>query len=574
MSSPVSIAIKEQGGALVARSLSQIDDRIARIGGTGARTGNALRSTLGRDIGFLTGNLGKLYALAGGLGLAAAVKRGESYIAALSELQVRAKLTTTDLRRLKEEIDATAEATKQTPEGLTQGLLAFTNKGGSLETARKSMAAIGAAAKATGEPSLERMAELAKVLTTELGLAPDKLKDALGLLYEMGRAPGAELQLKGENINALADLMKKGAVRGLSGMKGVQQMGGLYQFAGKLPGGPGESLGFVQMLSKRAQQLRQAGVKVFDKSGEMRSIPDIMLDVLRKIGGRREPLMKAFKGNDVALAFADAYDPKKRTWKSGSDVGKFWGVQGGGKDLDEAAKLRREGAGKPLYQKAAFKKWLDRNVQGVSADVLGFAGDNPLLAGGLLGGGVAGIKYLAPWLAKRVGGKGAGGAGAALGALAGGMPVRVMNWPASFGGSSGLPSGARELAPAALGGAAPGLIASIAAPAIIAMTVGAASAQKQIEIANQKMDEAEAKLSKALEAAGVVAGPARAGAHAFAEGAKDEAAVMLLGPASPIVRALEKLTATRELKEGSFNVTVKAPGLDKPEVQVSRGRKR
>lgn len=571
----VLLRVREDGAEAVGGKFGRLADRVDGVGRAGQRAGRSLKAMLSTDVGGLTGGMGRLYAVLGGVGLAAGAKRILDFNRGLALLKTEAGMTDGEVRRLKDGILSLSRSSGSLPSDILQAYNVFQDFGGQMGLARDIMADLAMLSNATGAPMAD-LANIAAGLGTNLKMGKGQIVDLLGLIRNLGR----EGQMSFKDISARLPLLIAGASSaGWKGAGGVKQMVAAHQVAAKSFGtGPDAAAraqvavdAMIRDLVKKADKIKAGtGINVLEGPAgakRLRDLPSLMTEIGAFTKGDPRLLSKIFE-DEARRGVAAFMGPGG---KISPDVARMFGVKGSRADIVEAHRAATTGVGALPHAAAKKQAQMEAALQGGGSDAMSFLAANPLAAGGAALGGYGAIKFLAPWLGKKLLGGGVPGAGGAGGALGGvGMPVRVMNWPPSLGGpSAGMPSGSRELAlgGAAKGGAAAatGVVGAALAAGMVGMAVGEGDARQKAAIANKALNDA------ARVTAGIInAGGGKADAVALAQKAKDETALTVLGPAAGLVAALEKLDRTMSAEPREVKIFTKG-GLDKSEVKASRG---
>lgn len=454
MSEGVKLRISEEGATATAAGLAKIEQQLKKIdtagqktstalekvGVKGKKTSSVLRDTLTRDVGALTGVMGKFWAIAGGVGAGAAYSSILSFRKQLNDIRVAGRLSEDQMTKLKNRMEEVGNALNMDDDaliGIATKSQALRNDFGTTLDSMKEIASIG---KAFGADLGETTA-FSTVLQKKFGLAKDELKDAAGLLEAMG-------VLNAEKMSTMTPLLKHGAALGYTGMRGVTNIGGTAALAQKF-GGMEEIDRFFSTFKSKSKLMSKAGINLFDKkTGETADVSSIMLQLMNKAGGSREKLYGFFGGRSrIVDAFVESYDPKKRQWKDQSDVQKFYNVKGNRSTIDEMLQLRGTGEGKSLENKKKIDKFVDTVVKDYGGKVLDYIEGNLTSVGVMLGAGLVAKKGFGLFKGISKGGGVGGKEGLASGVGGSGTPVFVVNWPGAgiggggLGGGAGLPTG-------------------------------------------------------------------------------------------------------------------------------------
>jgi hypothetical protein len=463
----VKLNISESGASLVAGKLGEVDKRLERLGGTAKRTGSTLRSALSKDIGAVTGAMGHLYTILGGAGFAAGAKSALDFKGKLSQLQIEARASTTEMKAIEDQVLKTASASGVMADEILEALTVFQNFGGVLKFGRDMMGEMVMLTKATGAP-MQEVATIASSMHKTLGMNKDEIVGSFAALKAMGMAGTFSLAQQSPELKAL---MGTAAGARWKGAHGVQQMGASHQVVGRLLG-TAESRtaleGMFRNLTAKSKGLHGVGIDVFDpKTNKMMDIDKLMLKIFsnKKIGTSMVGLSKVFndEGLKAAKAFMLSYDQTTKGWRKGSDVDAIFGAGRGASsgDLKRDMELRSKGIGSASNQAKKALSALDAAVKEHGGHVVGFVAQNPALAALLGLGGYAGMK-LAPSIGKALLSR--GGAAAAAAAVV--QRVFVVNMPGGGPGGLGGAGSAGAGAAGAAGRAGASLLRRVAGAAL------------------------------------------------------------------------------------------------------------
>lgn len=200
-------------------------------------------------------------------------------------------------------IRATSIAHGQDQGNVTAGLEAFVAKTGDLDTVIASMDVLGTVATATGT-SFEFIASSAADLMKKFDIkTPEQMAAAFTTLTMQGKKGAFELRNMAEHL----PMMGAAAARfGLTGEKGVKQLGGMAQIAMDSSGSPEEAATAVARMfdaliegsgGLRSGKLLGTKVETFnggDPTKGMRDVVDIMADVMGAVGGDVTKFNKVF----------------------------------------------------------------------------------------------------------------------------------------------------------------------------------------------------------------------------------------------------------------------------------------
>ena len=386
MSEGVQILITERGGQLVAQRFDQLEQRLGKMGATGKHTGGILRSVLTKDIGILTGAAGKLSAILGGIGLAKVAKDTLDWSAKLADLQVEARISTTEIKAIEQQVLATAKATGTMSDELLASLLKFQTYGGILDKGKQSLGDIVDMHKATGA-SMEDLTSIAAVLFKTMRLGPEEAKKAFAEMRAMSIA--GTITVKGQ-AETLPGLLALTGAYGYKGLRGVRQMAGIQQVLGEASGGnAAETSTMVQALFRSLTHfqggLRKAGVEVYanKKTGEFKDIGDIMIQIFKNKRIMQTPgvLGKLFPREALrgAAALRTQFDEKAGTWRAGSNMDTVFAAAGSAqwKDVQSDVARRKGGPGAASSKVNKARAQFDAFLKGTGLEVAGAVMDNP-----------------------------------------------------------------------------------------------------------------------------------------------------------------------------------------------------
>ena len=408
----------------------------------GSNIGGALKSAA-KDIASFGLATGKSLAgmATGNLGIAAQAKSVLQLRDSISALAVMAGKGADAVEPLRQQIHAIAIASNQMQSDVTEALSAFVERTGDIETARRNMELYGKTATATGA-SLQDVAYVGAELSSKLGIKDQS--NAFGILATQSKVGSIELRdlaTKGPRIFAAA------ANYGLTGEKGLREAGALAQIVATSFGGKGSAASVATSIenifasiAKKTGVIEASGIKV-----KGRDPIDVLFDIIRKTGGDVNTLQasKIFtqQGMRGVTAFARMY---KSTGGFG-DYEKLRDLQSSGVIDRDFATRASTGAAALNASQISIAKSIDDNVGPAferlakHADSLGkavgWAAEHITATIGILAGGMV-AKGL---ISRAISGVGGGIASRVLGgAVGGGTPVFVTNWPGhGFGG--GLP---------------------------------------------------------------------------------------------------------------------------------------
>lgn len=467
------------GGNLVARA-RRYSDAFNRLGQTGQRSMRGLRgatAAAGRGID----QLGNRYiALATGAAGVATVRNLLSLDQRLVRLGIQSNKTGGEMGALKDRIFEVAQAPdiRADPSELLSAIETIVEKTGDLDFALSNLDNIGRAISGSGSQG-----SFIGAFTAELKkfgiVAPDAVKKALDTLITQGKAGSftiGNLASQGER------LVSAYAATGRVGPGAVRELGAVIQVIRSGTGSAEQAATAFEAVLRTLQDadkiklLERNGIQIFepDQPGVMRSIADIITDIIKATGGDLVKISSVFDA-EALRAFSSAAGEFKNTGAIES-LEKFLAIQGDGSQLVADSATAAESATAAYNSLAtAFQRVADQNLAGpiqAAADALNSLEPeqvNSLIRGlGIAAGGVAALALgRKAGLGGLFGRRGPGGPNPPGGKL-GGMrvsPVYVTNWPAGFagggaggrsrrGGRGGKAAGFRYFPAAATAGAA------------------------------------------------------------------------------------------------------------------------
>lgn len=467
------------GGNLVARA-RRYSDAFNRLGQTGQRSMRGLRgatAAAGRGID----QLGNRYiALATGAAGVATVRNLLSLDQRLVRLGIQSNKTGGEMGALKDRIFEVAQAPdiRADPSELLSAIETVVEKTGDLDFALANLDNIGRAMSGSGGQG-----SFIGALTAEFRkfgiVAPEAVEAALDTLITQGKAGSftvGNLASQGER------LVSAYAATGRVGPGAVRELGAVIQVIRSGTGSAEQATTAFEAVLRTLQDadkiadLQGKGIQIFepDQPGVMRSIADIMTDIIKATGGDLVKISSVFDA-EAMRAFSSAAGEFKNTGAIES-LEKFLAIQGDGSQLVADSATAAESATAAYNSLAtAFQRVADQNLAGpiqAAADALNSLEPeqvNSLIRGlGIAAGGVTALALgRKAGLGGLFGRRGPGGPNPPGGKL-GGMrvsPVYVTNWPAGFagggaggrsrrGGRGGKAAGFRYFPAAATTGAA------------------------------------------------------------------------------------------------------------------------
>lgn len=300
-------------------------------GVSGGGVMDAMRSVVGTVGGIGAAGLSAALATGG-----AALRQGIKLDAMATRIAVASRMPgqTADPVALRRSFQNTSLAHNGiSAEDVAGGTAAFVAKTGDLKRAQSFQDTFATVASGTGA-SIEDVANAAADLSEKFDVkGVDEMRDALAALTYQGKHGSFELK------DAAGQFAKLSAAAGTFGIgKGtaaVRTLGGLTQIARSATGSPEQAATAVERmfsnLTTHAPKLAQAGVQVFDKSGQARNIQDVLVDMVSKVGGndlaKKKAGLASILGeegiravNPLIMAFGDAVSQGKDGIKAMRDV--------------------------------------------------------------------------------------------------------------------------------------------------------------------------------------------------------------------------------------------------------------
>lgn len=219
-------------------------------------------AAMGRGV---SGGAGSMVSMAlGGAGLfagAAVLKNAYNFETVLTDIAMKGDMSSEATNKLRSRILGVSNATGIAKEEVASYLGLLIKQTGNVDLATNSMALMGKVAVASGA----KMGDLAGIMAKlpSLGVKTKDAKEALNILLAQGEAGAMEL----ENIpSAVGRMAAPAAKMGVSGLKGIQQMGTLLQLTqrGFSPGQEGEA---ANAASRFLDYMMKNRVKVEQKLG-------------------------------------------------------------------------------------------------------------------------------------------------------------------------------------------------------------------------------------------------------------------------------------------------------------------
>ena len=209
----------------------------------------------------------------------------------------------------------------QTAEGVADAVKAFTTKTGDLGMARQLQGTFATASNATGADISEISGAAADLMQKFDIKTVDGMREAMAKLIVQGKKGAFELKDAAAEFPAIASAAQRFGLD--KGVKGVSTLGGLMQIAREAtPSGAEASTAVEQMFTQlvaKSDKLKSGefggkGVSVFNKDGTTRDIQDVLVDVIKNVGGdnmedKKQGLQKVFdvRGIRAVTPLIDAF---------------------------------------------------------------------------------------------------------------------------------------------------------------------------------------------------------------------------------------------------------------------------
>ncbi len=463
------------------------DRDLGRLGRAAQLAGGALDSLGNRYTALLTG--------AAGLGTAKVLIDQEMRF---TRLGIAADMTADQVDEMRKQILAVANMPDIRVDAgeITAAIEQILEKTGNLELARDNIRNIGLAIQATGAAGADVGSMFADAFE-KFGIKDSAqilaATDAIAAQGKAGAFTLANLATQGSRVTSAY------AVTGRQGVQAMTEMGAALQMIRRGVSSPEQAATAFEALLRTLQDadkvkmLKGNGIQIMDPNNPkvMRSVIDIMQDIIKKTGGDALKLSQVFD-SEAMRAFNGAVAEFKQTGGFES-FGKFLAAGGDGSTLlQDSARASKEAAAGLQFLKTTYASFSQGLLTGpirTFADALsGIQPENleramRALAWGAAGVGalVVGVKAIQGIRATRdafnwIRGAEPGRAGrAGVGAATGGsgvVLVRVTNWPqtaygrGTFGTAMGgdtAPAGRGRLATASRG------LSRFAVPAAAAM---------------------------------------------------------------------------------------------------------
>ncbi|MBS4046190.1 MAG: tail tape measure protein [Alphaproteobacteria bacterium] len=483
--SNVAAVAKGMGDAI--RGMADRSDKdLGRVGRAAQLAGGAIDSLGNRYTALITG--------AAGLGTAKMLVDQEMRF---TRLGIAADMTADQVDAMRRQILQVANMPdiRVDSSEITAAIEQILEKTGNLELARDNIRNIGLAIQATGAAGADVGSMFADAFE-KFGIKDSAqilaATDAIAAQGKAGAFTLANLATQGSRVTSAY------AVTGRQGVQAMTEMGAALQMIRRGVSSPEQAATAFEALLRTLQDadkvkmLKAGGIQIMDPKNPkvMRSVIDIMQDIIKKTGGDALKLSQVFD-SEAMRAFNGAVAEFKQTGGFES-FGKFLDAGGDGSTLlTDSARAAKEASAAMQSLKTVYTtfstaaltgpiRFFADQINGIKPENLeramralawGAAGVGALVVGVKAIQGIRATKNAIDWV------RGAGQPGAAPGrgagpAGAGIVAVRVTNWPqTAYGrGTFGTAMGG-DLAPAGRGrlGARLGGLSRLALPAGAAM---------------------------------------------------------------------------------------------------------
>lgn len=344
----------------------------------GERMEEKARATRNKRLG-VVGNLAGAALMTGAsaIGMAGA---GAVGLAARKEFDLRSKArdiaistrgagkTAVDPEVLAREFQATARATPgQSAGDVADAVKTFTTKTGNLDMARKLQGTFATTASATGANVSDISGAAADLMQKFDIKSIEDMQEAMAKLTFQGKKGAFELKDAAAELPSIASAAQRFGLD--KGLKGVKTLGGIMQIAREAtPSGAEAATSVEQMFTQlvaKSGKLKSAewggkAVNVFDEKGNAREIQDVLVDVIKNVGGddmekKKQGLQGVFdvRGIRAVSPLIDAY---AQAIKEGTDPVKAMRAKmtdaieaaGNWTDIQEDAAMAQESSGARL----------------------------------------------------------------------------------------------------------------------------------------------------------------------------------------------------------------------------------
>ncbi len=353
------------------RKAGQYNNSLDRMGKSGSRSINMISRSLSKMSTGLD-RLGNRYtALLTGAAGVGSVKMVMGLEDRFTRLGIQANKSAGEINALKKEIydAAMAPDVKLDPGKITSAIEEIVEKTGDLEFAEKNIRNIGLAISATGANGQSIggiMAEFQKMGIID----PKQILEAMDILNVQGKEGAFTLQ----NLAALGPrVVTSYTSMGRGGVQAIREMGAALQVIRQGTGSSEMAATAFEALmrtlgdAQKVGMLKKGGVKIFDaealKDGKeiLRPINEIMVDIIKKTGGKKTIMSKIFDAEAIR-AFNSAASEFQRTGSLDS-IDKFMSVQGDGTTtVQDSARAASTASAAMQNLYTAWKKFADNKL--------------------------------------------------------------------------------------------------------------------------------------------------------------------------------------------------------------------
>lgn len=240
--------------------------------------------------------------LIGGAAVLAAGKKILDFKDKLAALQVQGRLTDEQTLALENTIYRSGNVARQSYDGVLDAVTEIVNKTGDMNLAMTGIEGIAVSAKATSSDILD-ISKVASSLYVNMGITGDQMQDAFNILAVQGKNGSfvfSELAGQAERLTAAAGALD------LRGLEDLKQYGAFLQMIRPSFGSAEEASTMVKNIMVRIQTeakkiKKVVGFDVFDKSGNMKDLDEIIKGLVSGTGGDISKLTDIF--GEAALAF-------------------------------------------------------------------------------------------------------------------------------------------------------------------------------------------------------------------------------------------------------------------------------
>jgi hypothetical protein len=291
------IATEERAATRAAKAAANVQERTSRrfASGVASTVGGSVKKVVGLGANALALGGGLLGGVAAGSAIESTIALQHAQRAVIRNARGAGQADAYTSDELGKRVSSAALSTGASQEDVTAGLAAFVAKTGDLKTAVGNLQSFSTVAMATGA-SVEDIAGAAADLAQKFDISTTEgMAEALSVLAFQGKKGAFELK----NMAAEFPVLASAAARsGMTGEKGVKQLGGLIQIA-TVGAGKGEAttslVDAFSELTKHAAELEGAGVHIFKKGkgighGEVQN--DFQDSIREVISAKRGDLTK------------------------------------------------------------------------------------------------------------------------------------------------------------------------------------------------------------------------------------------------------------------------------------------